>query len=188
MLFQIVVDVLVDNPAVDTVLLLQRTERQHCVAGQLTGRHLLLGFEHRGKFFSLLFQPIIAFLGEWPGDMFHVVGVVNLIRADVALGRHALVNAKPDKCRQHQRRPVEQQQLARLFLINRGRARLVPQPQQEPALGRRQQLRARKHPAEAKPQRPAVQCRRRPLDERQADGRAEPIEVAVIAQKLVGLQ
>ena len=117
MFFQIVVDVLVDNPAVDTVLLLQRTERQHCIAGQLPGRHLLLGFEHRGKFFSLLFQPIIAFLGEWPGDMFHVVGVVDLIRPDVALCRHALVDAEPDKGYQNDRRAVEKQQLAGFFLI-----------------------------------------------------------------------
>mgnify|MGYP000388126310 CR=1 FL=1 len=134
MFFQIVVDVLVDNPAVDTVLLLQRTERQHCIAGQLPGRHLPLHFEHRGKFFSLLLQPIIAFLGERPGGMFHVIGVVDLIRPDVALGGHPLVDAKPGERRQHQRRAVEKQQLAGFFLINRGRVRLVPQPQQEPAL------------------------------------------------------
>ena len=188
MLFQIIVDVLVDDLAVDAVLLLQRAEREHRVAGQFPGRNLLLRLEHRGKLLALLLEPVVTLLGKRPGDMFHVVGVVNLIRADVALGRHPLINAKPDKRREHQRRAVEKKQLARFFLINRGRARFVPQAQQEPALGRRQQLGARKHPAEAEPQHPAVQNRRRPLDERQADRGAKPVEISVIAQQFVGLQ
>ena len=113
--------------------------------------------------------------------MFHVVGIINLIRADITLGRHALVDAKPDKRREHQCRAVEQQQLAGFFLIYRGRVRLMLQTQQGPALGRRQQLRTGKHPAEAEPQRPAVQNRRRPLDERQADRGTKPVQIAVVA-------
>ena len=188
MLFQIVVDILVDDLTVDAVLLLQRAERQHRIAGKFPGRHLPLGFEHGGKLLALFFQPVVTLLRERPGDMFHVVGVIDLIRADVALGRHTLVDAKPDERRQHNRRAVEKQQLAGFFLINRGSAGLVPQPQRKATLGGRQQLGAGEHPAKAEPQRPAVKDRRRPLDQRQTDRRAEPIEVAVIAEQLVGLQ
>ena len=117
MFLQIVVDVLVDNLAVDAVLLLQRAERQHRVAGQFPGRHLLLRLEHRGKLLALLLKPVVTLLRERPGDMFHVVGVVDLIRPDVALRRHALVDAEPGERRQHQRRAVEKQQLAGFFLI-----------------------------------------------------------------------
>ena len=52
--------------------------------------------------------------------MVHVIGVVDFICTDVAFSRHALINAKPAKRRQHQRCAVEQEQLAGFFLINGG--------------------------------------------------------------------
>ena len=41
---------------------------------------------------------------------------------------------------------------------------------------------------ESKGQNPAIHNRRRPLDERQADWRTKPKQIAVISQKFVGLQ
>ena len=120
--------------------------------------------------------------------MFHVIGVVNLIRADVTLGGHPLVDAEPDEGCEHKRRAVEHKQFTGFLFIDGCCPCFVPQTQRKAAFGGGQQLGARKHPAEAEPQRPAVQNRRRPLDERQADRRAEPVQIAVISQQFVGLQ
>ena len=134
MFFQIIVNVLVDDLTVNTVLLLQGGERQQSITGKFPGCHLLLGFYHGCKLLALLFEPIVALLGEWPGDMLHVVGIIDFIRADVALGGHALVSAEPYKRRKHQRCAVEKQQLAGFFLIDRSGVRLVPPAEDKSAL------------------------------------------------------
>ena len=104
--------------------------------------------------------------------MAHIIGIIDFIRADVALSGHALVDAETDEGREHKRRAVEHKQFAGFFFIDGCCPCFVPQAQRKAAFGGGQQLGARKHPAEPKPQRPAVQNRRRPLDERQADRRA----------------
>ena len=91
--------------------MLQRAVGQQRIGREGARRDLLLRFEHRGELFALLFEPVITFLGKWPRDMLHVIGIIDFIRADVTLGGHALVDAKADEGREHKRRAVQKQQL-----------------------------------------------------------------------------
>ena len=187
-LLEIILYVGLNNLLIHRVFLLQRVVRQQGVAAQLAANYAPLHLQHGDKFLALFGQPVVAFGAPRSRNVLHIIGVVNFVRVYVAFRRYALIDAKRQKRRQKHRSTVHQQQLSALLTGDGGGARCMRQRKGKAALGGRQQLCLGKYRAEYCKQAAAQNGCRQPLDQRQADGAAEPEQVPIISQQFVGLQ
>ena len=184
----------VDHPLEHVHFLLQAVISAHLrlvrFAADLAPAQRAFQLQNGLKLFALLLQPQIFLVGVRAGKLGHVIAVINFFRVNIALRSCRLPALKRHKRRQQHRRAVHQRQLAPLLPQHGhrpGAHRTPPQAQPRKRRGRAQP-RGAEHQAKARQQRRAIQRGGRPLHQRQGHGRVEPVQVAVIAQQLVGAQ
>ena len=163
------------NIGVYIVFLLQRRVSKRGIAADFALLNPALHLQQRGEFFTLMQKPSAAFLIPRGRNRLHVIGVINFVGIDIAFGVYALIDAEYQKGCQKQCSAVGCKKLASFFTRHGNGAGFPGKAPGKAALWRGRQLPAAKQNQKTGGKRGPQNKRRRPFNQGQRDGAAEPI-------------